>query len=61
VVKQFDCADVVPGRGAGFRAGTVAELLEHGTLHPIRAHGMTEADVGPELMALAESCVRDVA
>jgi predicted small metal-binding protein len=61
VVKQFDCADVVPGCGATFRAGSVAEVLEHGKMHSIWAHGMSEADFGPELTAMAESVVRDVA
>jgi len=58
-VKQFECADVVPGCGAGFRAPTTEELLAHGRLHAAFDHGRTEADMADVDLAVA-AAIRDV-
>jgi len=44
-MKEFYCADVVPGCGASFRAPTAEELLAHGRLHAAFAHEKTEPDM----------------
>jgi predicted small metal-binding protein len=59
-MKQFDCADVIPGCGASFRAETATEVMQHGRNHAMWAHGLTEAELTPELLAAVASGVRDV-
>jgi predicted small metal-binding protein len=59
-VKQFDCADVVPGCGATFRAGTTEELIAHGRLHATYAHGGTEEKMSAVDTAVG-AAIRDVA
>ena len=58
-MKQFDCADVVPGCGARFRAPTTEELLAHGRLHAAYGHGKVDADMAGVDVAVA-AAVRDV-
>ena len=60
-MKEFHCGDVVPGCGATFRAGTEDELMAHGALHVQFAHGLTEADLTPELVGVARAAIRTVA
>ncbi|MEU2348380.1 DUF1059 domain-containing protein [Modestobacter sp. NPDC049651] len=60
-MEEFHCGDLIPGCGAAFRAGSDDELLAHGTVHVQFAHGMTEADVTPELAAAARAAIRPVA
>jgi predicted small metal-binding protein len=59
-MKQFDCADVVPGCGAGFRAPTTEELLAHGRLHAAFDHGRSEADMADVDVAVT-AAIRDAA
>jgi predicted small metal-binding protein len=58
-MKEFDCADVVPGCGASFRAPTSEELLAHGRVHAAWAHGKAEADMTGVDQAVA-AAIRDV-
>jgi predicted small metal-binding protein len=57
-VKEFDCADVVPGCGASFRAPTAEELLAHGRVHAQWSHGKTEADL-PDVDVAVGRAIRD--
>jgi len=59
-MKEFDCADVVPGCGASFRAPTAEELLAHGRLHAAFGHGKAEADM-PAVDVAVGAAIRDVA
>jgi predicted small metal-binding protein len=59
-VKEFDCADVVPGCGARFRADTAEELITLGTVHARWAHGLTDSPMPPELLARVHAAIRDV-
>ena len=58
-MKEFDCADVVPGCGASFRAPTRDELLAHGRLHAAHGHGKAEADM-PDVDLAVGAAIRDV-
>ncbi|MCZ2810157.1 DUF1059 domain-containing protein [Modestobacter sp. VKM Ac-2979] len=58
-MKEFDCADVVPGCGASFRAPTSDELVAHGRLHAEHAHGKTEPDM-PAVDVVVRAAIRDV-
>ena len=58
-MKEFDCADVVPGCGASFRAPTHEELLAHGRLHAAHGHGKAEGDMAAVDVAVA-AAIRDV-
>ena len=58
-MKEFDCADVVPGCGASFRAPTTAELLAHGRLHAEHGHGKVLADM-PAVDVAVGAAIRDV-
>jgi predicted small metal-binding protein len=60
-VKEFDCADVVPGCEAHFRAGSSEELIALGTVHAHWAHGLTEPEMPPEVIAAIHAGTRDVA
>jgi len=60
-MKQFDCADVVPGCGASFRAATADEVIVLGRAHAARDHGLAPADYTPELEAHVRSLIRDAA
>ncbi|MGY5885267.1 DUF1059 domain-containing protein [Modestobacter lacusdianchii] len=57
-MKEFDCADVVPGCGASFRAPTVAELLAHGRVHAAHAHDKAEPDM-PAVDVAVAAAIRD--
>ena len=57
-MKQFDCADVVPGCDAGFRAGSAEELIAHGRLHAVHGHGVAEADL-PDVDVAVAAAIRD--
>ena len=59
-MKEFDCADVVPGCGARFRADTAEELIAHGTVHAQWAHGLTGPQMPPEVTAAVRAGMRDV-
>jgi predicted small metal-binding protein len=59
-VKEFDCADVVPGCDARFRAGSADELIALGTVHATWAHGLTEPQMPPEVIAAVRAGLRDV-
>ena len=58
-MKEFACADVVPGCGATFRAGSSAELLAHGRLHAEHGHGKKAADM-PAVDVAVGAAIRDV-
>ena len=58
-MKEFDCADVVPGCGASFRAPSYAELIAHGRLHAAHGHGKTESDM-PAVDVAVGAAIRDV-
>ncbi|MGY1855435.1 DUF1059 domain-containing protein [Modestobacter sp. SYSU DS0290] len=58
-MKEFDCADVVPGCGASFRAPTDEELLAHGRVHAEHGHGKRVADM-PEVDVAVRRAIRDV-
>ena len=60
-MKQFDCADVVPGCGGRFRLVTADEVVAHGRVHAAVHHGVVGDDYTPELEALVRSLIRDVA
>ena len=60
-MKQFDCADVVPGCGATFRARTADEVLALGRAHAVADHGLTAEAYTPELEAAVRALVRDAA
>jgi len=56
-MKQFNCADVVPGCGASFRAPSAEELLAHGRLHAAHGHGKVDADMpGVDVAVRAAIC-----
>ncbi|MCZ2818481.1 DUF1059 domain-containing protein [Modestobacter sp. VKM Ac-2984] len=58
-MKEFDCADVVPGCGASFRAPTSAELIAHGRLHAAHTHGKAEPDM-PAVDVAVRAAIRGV-
>jgi predicted small metal-binding protein len=58
-MKEFDCADVVPGCDASFRAPTFEELIAHGRLHAAHGHGKTE-DGMAEVDQAVGAAIRDV-
>ncbi|MGY1844818.1 MULTISPECIES: DUF1059 domain-containing protein [unclassified Modestobacter] len=58
-MKEFDCADVVPGCGASFRAPTAEELLLHGRVHAEHGHGKGAADM-PGVDVVVGRAIRDV-
>ena len=60
-MKQFACADVVPGCDAVFRARTADEIITAGRAHATAAHGLTEAEYTPELEAAVRVLIRDAA
>ncbi|MGY5885266.1 DUF1059 domain-containing protein [Modestobacter lacusdianchii] len=60
-MKQFDCADLVPGCGAGFRAATADEIIALGRVHAAVHHGVHGEDYTPEIEAATRSLIRDVA
>lgn len=60
-MKQFDCADIVPGCGAGFRAATADEIIALGRVHAAVHHGVHGAAYTPELEAATRACIRDAA
>ena len=60
-MKQFDCADVVPGCGAGFRAATADEIVALGRVHAAFHHGVVGDAYTPELEAHVRTLIRDAA
>ena len=60
-MKQFDCADVLPGCGGRLRARTDDEIIVLGRRHAAEAHGVHGDDYTPELEALVRSLIRDAA
>jgi predicted small metal-binding protein len=58
-MKEFDCADVVPGCDASFRAPTFEELIAHGRLHAAHGHGRTEEQMA-EVDVAVGAAIRDV-
>ena len=58
-MKEFDCADVVPGCGARFRAPSHDELIAHGRLHAEHGHGKVAADM-PTVDVAVAAAIRDV-
>ena len=59
-MKQFDCADVVPGCGASFRAASADELIAIGRVHAAHHHGVHGDDYTPEIEAAVRSLIREV-
>lgn len=60
-MKQFNCADVVPGCGAVFRGRSADEVVAAGRAHAFADHGLTAAGYTPELEAAVRGFIRDVA
>ena len=60
-MKQFDCADVVPGCGGSFRVATADQVVAHGRVHAAVHHDVVGDAYTPELEALVRSLTRDVA
>jgi predicted small metal-binding protein len=58
-MKEFDCADVVPGCYASFRAPTFEELIAHGRLHAAHGHGRTAQEMTAVDVAVG-AAIRDV-
>ncbi len=60
-MKEFDCADLVPGCGASFRAASADELIAIGRVHAAFHHGVSGDAYTPEIEAWTRSRIRDVA
>ena len=58
-MKEFYCADVVPGCGASFRAPTAEELIAHGRLHAAHGHGKAEHEM-PDVDVAVSAAIHDV-
>jgi predicted small metal-binding protein len=56
-VKEFSCADVVPGCGATFEGETEESILQQVAIHARDAHGMQE--VPPEVVDQVRAGIHD--
>ncbi|WP_299954299.1 DUF1059 domain-containing protein [uncultured Modestobacter sp.] len=59
-MKQFDCADLVPGCVGSFRAATADEIIALGRVHAAIHHDLHGEDYTPEIEAAVRSLIRDV-
>ena len=60
-MKEFHCADIVPGCGASFRAASDDELIAIGRVHAAMHHDVHGTDYTPAIEAFTRSCIRSVA
>lgn len=60
-MKEFSCADVLPGCGARFRGASTAEVEALVAVHARIGHGLPAADMPAEIAARVRAAIRDSA
>lgn len=58
-MKEYSCADVVPGCGARFRAQDEQEMIALCTTHAQHAHGLTGPAMADDLIARIRAVIHD--